>query len=65
MAGNKLAGQRAAITNKKKYGEDFYKRIAAIGGSRKVKKGFAMNPELARRAGVLGGQKSRRAKKAV
>lgn len=63
MAGTKLGGQRAAATNKQKHGEDFYKRIGAIGGKNGSTGGFAANPELARIAGAKGGKISRRTKK--
>ena len=36
---------------------------ASIGGSRKVKKGFACNIELARKAGAKGGAISKRGSK--
>lgn len=32
MAGTKLGGQAAAITNKSKYGPDFYSKIGKSGG---------------------------------
>lgn len=60
MAGTKDGGKKAAKTNKELYGEDFFKRIGALGGAKKVKKGFASNPELARKAGKIGGLLSRR-----
>lgn len=60
MAGTKAGGKAAAKTNKEKYGTDFYKEIGRLGGSRKVPKGFAMNRELAREAGKLGGRNSRK-----
>ena len=60
MAGTKLGGQKASATNKKKYGEDFYKNIGAIGGLRGTTGGFYNNPELARIAGSKGGKISRR-----
>lgn len=43
---------------------DFYKRIGALGGSKPTvkPKGFAANPELARKAGAIGGRISRRGK---
>ena len=53
-------GLKAAKTNKLKYGEDFYSRIGAKGGRNGHTGGFAANPELAKRAGSLGGKKSRR-----
>lgn len=51
---------RAAETNKRKYGKDFYARIGAIGGRLGHTGGFASNHELARVAGRKGGLKSRR-----
>jgi uncharacterized protein len=63
MPGTKTGGQRAAEKNKFRHGNDFYKRIGAIGGSRTgVRKGFAANPALASIAGTIGGTKSRRGK---
>lgn len=62
MAGTKLGGQKAAITNKTRHGKDFYANIGKKGGQAKVPKGFAANPELARRAGAKGGRISRRTK---
>lgn len=61
MAGTKIGGQRAAATNKAKHGENFYREIGARGGAKKSPlKGFGANRELARRAGAIGGAKSRR-----
>lgn len=60
MAGTKIGGIRAAETNKKKYGKDFYSRIGAIGGRLGHTGGFASSHELAVTAGRKGGQKSRR-----
>lgn len=62
MAGTKAGGKRAAETNIKRHGEDFYKRIGAIGGKRGTTGGFAANRELARIAGAKGGRISRRGK---
>lgn len=63
MAGTTVGGLKTVETNKKKYGEDFYKNIGAKGGSVKgLKKGFAANPELARTAGAKGGSVSKRNK---
>ena len=62
MSGTVSGGQRAAATNKEKYGEGFYQSIGAIGGRAKVPKGFALNRELARTAGSKGGHISRRTK---
>lgn len=54
---------KTAETIYAKYGKDFYKKIGAKGGSKKTPKGFAVNRELARKAGKLGGKLSRRGKK--
>jgi len=59
MSGTKDGGVKAAARNKEIYGDDFYKRIGAIGG-KKSKGGFAVNRELARTAGRLGGKRSKR-----
>ena len=63
MAGNKAGGAKAAATNIKKYGKDFYKRIGRKGGSNGNTGGFAANNELAKRAGKKGGENSRRSTK--
>ena len=61
MPGNKIGGLKAAATNRAKHGDDFYKRIGSRGGRRSgIKKGFALNPELAKTAGAKGGSISRR-----
>lgn len=62
MAGTKEGGLKAAATNRKLHGEDFYKRIGAKGGSKITlkPKGFGANPERAKLAGAKGGFKSRR-----
>lgn len=60
MSGTKSGGKKAAITNKIKHGSDFYVRIGRKGGQNGHTGGFASNPELAKRAGRIGGQKSRR-----
>lgn len=60
MAGTKAGGTKAAATNKKKYGSDFYAEIGRKGGKNGHTGGFAANPELAREAGRKGGKISRR-----
>ncbi len=62
MTGTKAGGLKAAATNRKLHGEDFYKRIGARGGSKITlkPKGFGANPERAKLAGAKGGLKSRR-----
>lgn len=62
MSGTRAGGLKASITNKIKQGEDFYARIGRIGGKVCGMKGFALNPELARRAGSKGGKISKRGK---
>lgn len=64
MAGTANGGEKAAQTNKRRYGMDFYERIGAIGGRKSRGGGFAKNPELAREAGRKGGMASRRRKSA-
>ena len=59
MAGTKLGGAKAAATNKKKYGKDFYARIGAMGGKNGHTGGFYANRELARTAGARGGKSSK------
>ena len=65
MAGSKIGGQKAAKTNKEKYGKDYYAKIGAKGGKVGTTGGFYANPELAREAGRIGGKKSRRIKKVI
>lgn len=60
MSGTKVGGQKAAKTNKKRHGKDFYAKIGAKGGRNGHTGGFAANPELARKAGQIGGLISRR-----
>ena len=60
MSGNIEGGKRAAATNLKRYGKDFYKRIGAKGGRNGHTGGFAANPKLASIAGRKGGLKSSR-----
>ena len=60
MAGTKIGGMKAARTNLKKHGNDFYVRIGTKGGRNGHTGGFAANPELARIAGRKGGRISTR-----
>ena len=62
MAGTKAGGQKAAATNKYKYGKDFYAEIGRKGGRNGHTGGFAANPELAKIAGAKGGRISKRGK---
>lgn len=60
MAGTKEGGKKAAATNKKKYGIEFYAHIGRKGGRNGHTGGFAANPELAKEAGRKGGKISKR-----
>lgn len=62
MSGNRAGGKLAAQKNKERFGEDFYCMIGSRGGKAKVPKGFAVNRELASKAGAKGGRISRRPK---
>ena len=65
MPGTKAGARKAALTNKKRYGDDFYANIGAKGGKNSNTGGFAANRELARIAGAKGGRISRRKKTAT
>lgn len=60
MPGTKIGGLKAAKTNLKKHGKDFYRIIGSKGGQAGHTGGFAARPELARIAGAKGGRISRR-----
>lgn len=60
MAGTREGGLKAAATNKKRHGSDFYARIGEKGGERGHTGGFYADRDLARRAGARGGRVSRR-----
>ena len=62
MAGTKEGGDKTAVTNKVKHGRDFYTKIGRKGGSAKHKtpRWFEAHPELARKAGAIGGKRSSR-----
>lgn len=62
MAGSRAGSIKAAEANKKRYGKDFYRNIGRIGGRNGHTGGFAANPELAKRAGAIGGKISKRGK---
>lgn len=62
MAGTKAGGQKAADTNRNRYGRDFYAKIGAKGGKNGHTGGFYANRDLAREAGAKGGRISRRRK---
>lgn len=62
MPGNREGGLKAARTNKKRYGEDFFRMIGSKGGQAKTSKpkGFAADRQRAKEAGHKGGRRSRR-----
>lgn len=60
MAGTIEGGRKAAATNKKNHGPDFYAKIGAKGGHNGHTGGFHANRELAKFAGSIGGRRSRR-----
>lgn len=60
MAGTKAGGFKASLTNKIRYGNDFYANIGRQGGKNGHTGGFASNIELAREAGRKGGKISKR-----
>lgn len=65
MSGTKTGGLLAAETNKLRHGQDFYQRIAKIGGQTPTSrpKGFAaMSPEKRKESGAKGGRVSKRTK---
>ncbi len=62
MAGTRAGGHKAAMTNRTKYGKDFYAEIGRKGGKNGHTGGFAANPELAKIAGAKGGRISKRGK---
>jgi general stress protein YciG len=59
ISGTKSGGLKAKQTNYAKHGKDFYKSIGKRGGlqHRPDTRPFKTNPELAKRAGRLGGLK--------
>ena len=63
MSATREGGLKAAETNKRRYGDDYYIMLGESGGRVKSKKkGFGSNRELARIAGAKGGRVSRRPK---
>lgn len=55
MAGSKGGGLKAAETNKKLYGKDFYQKIGTIGGKKSRGGGFTKTSRRAQIAGMIGG----------
>lgn len=63
MSGTRAGGLKAAKTNKKRHGKNFYANIGRKGGQNGNTGGFASNPSLAKIAGAKGGHIGSRAKK--
>lgn len=65
MAGTKAGGKATALTNKSKYGPDYYAKIGKLGGAAGKTGGFAYWQKIGRedlisQAGRKGGLTSRR-----
>lgn len=58
--GTPAGGKKAASTNKKKYGKDFYVNIGRKGGASGCTGGFFANPALAKVAGARSGRISKK-----
>ena len=65
MSGNRIGGLKAKKTIKKNFGENFYKRIGRTGGLKSRNGGFAHDHEMARRAGMVSGELSRKGLKFI
>lgn len=59
MAGTVDGGRLAALTNKARYGLDFYAQIGRKGGQKSRGGGFAVSHEAAVAAGYKGGKARR------
>lgn len=59
MSQTKIGGEKARKTLLER-DPDHFKKLGALGGKAKVPKGFAMNKELARKAGRKGAGKKRK-----
>ena len=57
MAGNKIGGMKAAITNKIRHGEGFYARIGQIGGRNGTTGGF--NSDVVGKDGLTGRERAK------
>jgi len=63
MSGTHSGAVKSTEKIKRVHGEDFFKRIGAIGGRNGNTGGFASDPALARKVGATGGQRSKRGHK--
>lgn len=55
MSATHSGGVKAGITNKKRHGDDFYKRIGVLGGQKSRGGGFKYKSDMASIAGRVGG----------
>ncbi len=68
MSGTKAGGKKAAETNKKLFGEDFYSNIGSVGGKKGTTGGFwhakyvKGDDNFAKVQGAVGGRKGKQAK---
>lgn len=62
MGDTVAGGLKARETMYKLHGRDYYANIGRIGGRNGHTGGFASNPELAKKAGSIGGQRGKRGK---
>ena len=60
MAGTKAGAKKAAETNMRRYGNDFYRVIGKKGGENGNTGGFQSDPERAKLCGRIGGSMSKR-----
>lgn len=60
MSGTKEGGRKAALTNIKKHGKEFYANIGRKGGQNGHTGGFFNDPERAALCGSIGGKRSKR-----
>jgi len=60
LSGTKEGAAKSVAVIKSKYGEDYFKNIGKIGGTRGRTGGFYGNSERARAAGAKGGAISKR-----
>jgi uncharacterized protein len=60
MAGNSMGGAKAAKTNIRRHGKNFYAVIGSRGGKAGHTGGFFANRDLASIAGSRGGKRSKR-----
>lgn len=60
--GTLAGGKKAAKANLERHGQNYYSELGKLGGKARHSKprGFAANPELAKKVGAIGGHNSKR-----